>query len=363
MGLQEFIDDIKRYKDRLDDSANLDGFIAEVREKLGAEKLIAETAKTTDYLKAIEVELFGKKGLISLIRKGIPKAAPEMRKEVGRALNELANIYESAFREVSDRLTAEEKRARLSAERVDVTMPGRRPRLGHAHPIATITDEVAAIFQGMGFAVAEGPEVELDYYNFETLNMPKDHPARDMQDTFYVSDEVLLRTHTSPVQVRVMKNKKPPIQIIAPGKVYRCDADVTHTPMFHQVEGLMVDKGINFGHLKGVLDVFVTQMFGAGTATRFRPSFFPFTEPSAEVDIQCVICGGSGCRVCKTTGWLEIMGAGMVDPEVFKAVGYDPEEYSGFAFGMGIERIAMLKYGIDDIRLYYENDYRFLRQF
>ncbi len=215
----------------------------------------------------------------------------------------------------------------------------------------------------MGFSVEEGPEIELDYYNFEALNIPKDHPARDMQDTFYISEEIVLRTHTSPVQIRVMESRKPPLRFIAPGKVYRCDADITHTPMFHQVEGLMVDKDINFSHLKGILEAFLQKMFGSDTPVRFRPSYFPFTEPSAEVDIGCILCSGTGCRVCKGSGWLEVLGAGMVNPVVFENVGYDPEEYSGFAFGMGIERITMLKYSIDDIRLFYENDIRFLRQF
>jgi phenylalanyl-tRNA synthetase alpha chain len=224
-------------------------------------------------------------------------------------------------------------------------------------------EEVVSIFERMGFEVAEGPEVETDYYNFEALNIPKNHPARDMQDTFYISDDVVLRTHTSPVQIRVMEKLKPPVKIIAPGRVYRNDSDVSHTPMFHQIEGLLVDEHVTFGDLKGVLTEFVRLVFGEGIGVRFRPSFFPFTEPSAEVDMQCMICDGKGCRVCKDTGWLEILGCGMVDPEVFKSVGYDSSKYSGFAFGMGIERITMLKFGINDIRLFFENDVRFLRQF
>jgi phenylalanyl-tRNA synthetase alpha chain len=224
-------------------------------------------------------------------------------------------------------------------------------------------DEVISIFTFMGFEVAEGPEIESDYYNFEALNIPKDHPARDMQDTFYITDDIVLRTHTSPVQIRTMEKESPPVRIIAPGKVYRCDSDISHTPMFHQVEGLFVDEGISFAHLKGILKIFVHEVFGRDTALRFRPSFFPFTEPSAEVDVQCVICKGKGCRLCSNSGWLEILGAGMVDPEVFKSVNYDSEKWTGFAFGMGIERIAMLKYGIDDIRLFFENDLRFLKQF
>ncbi len=248
-------------------------------------------------------------------------------------------------------------------EQFDVTIPGRRPLRGRLHPVTQISLEISKIFNSLGFAIVEGPEVELDYYNFEALNIPKDHPARDMQDTFYISDDVVLRTHTSPLQVRVMEKRRPPLRIIAPGRTYRCDSDATHTPMFHQVEGLMVGEDISFGDLKGILTIFVHQMFGADVALRFRPSFFPFTEPSAEVDIECVMCRGQGCRVCSQTGWLEILGSGMVDPEVFKMVGYDPDKVTGFAFGMGIERIAMLKFGIDDLRLFFENDLRFLRQF
>jgi phenylalanyl-tRNA synthetase alpha chain len=244
-----------------------------------------------------------------------------------------------------------------------VTLPGREPARGHFHPITQVLEEICQIFERMGFRIVKGPNVELDYYNFEALNLPKDHPARDMQDTFYISDNVVLRTHTSPMQVRVMESQPPPVSIISPGKAYRRDSDVSHTPMFHQVEGLLVDKGITLGDLKGTLTAFVHHMFGRNTGLRFRPSFFPFTEPSAEVDIQCVICQGKGCRTCSNTGWLEILGSGMVDPEVYRFVGYDPEIYSGFAFGMGIERIAMLKYGIDDIQHFFKNDMRFLRQF
>jgi len=251
----------------------------------------------------------------------------------------------------------------VAQERVDITLPGTLLPQGRLHPITQVMEEMVDIFVGMGFQVVEGPQVELDYYNFEALNIPRDHPARDMHDTFYFSRDVVLRTHTSPVQVRVMETQRPPVQIIAPGAVYRRDSDVSHTPMFHQVEGLLVDEGISFAHLRGVLTLFVHRMFGDEVGLRFRPSFFPFTEPSAEVDIACVICKGIGCRVCGGTGWLEILGAGMVHPEVFRAVGYDPEEVTGFAFGMGIERIALLKYGINDIRLFFANDLRFLRQF
>jgi phenylalanyl-tRNA synthetase alpha chain len=230
-------------------------------------------------------------------------------------------------------------------------------------PITQVMEEITAIFMGLGFQVEEGPEIETDYYNFEALNIPKDHPARDMQDTFYVEGEMVLRTHTSPVQIHVMENREPPLRIIAPGKVYRCDSDVSHTPMFHQIEGLMIDKNISFSHLKGIMNIFLQEVFGKDTKVRFRPSFFPFTCPSAEVDIQCVMCGGKGCRVCSQTGWLEILGCGMVDPAVLKFVDYDSEKWTGFAFGLGIERISMLKYGINDIRLFFENDLRFLKQF
>ncbi|MFQ5354455.1 MAG: phenylalanine--tRNA ligase subunit alpha, partial [Thermodesulfobacteriota bacterium] len=256
-------------------------------------------------------------------------------------------------------------REKLGAESIDITLPGRKPYSAKLHPLTTIMIEVEDIFTGLGFSIAEGPELELDYYNFEALNIPRDHPARDMQDTFYISNDLLLRTHTSPVQVRVMEAGAPPLRVIAPGTVYRRDSDVTHTPMFHQVEGFMVGSNITFSNLKAVLTHFLETLFGEKVAVRFRPSFFPFTEPSAEVDIQCVICGGTGstCRVCKATGWLEILGAGMIHPNVFKAVGYDAAEVSGFAFGLGIERIAMLKFGIDDIRLFFENDLRFITQF
>ncbi len=251
----------------------------------------------------------------------------------------------------------------LLRERIDVTLPGRGVRHGSLHPVTQVREEICRIFAGLGFSVVEGPEVELDYYNFEALNIPKDHPARDMQDTFYIEDNIVLRTHTSPVQVRIMEKTKPPVRILSPGRVYRRDSDISHTPMFHQIEGLLVDRGVTFGDLKGVLTAFLKQVFGEETALRFRPSFFPFTEPSAEVDIRCVMCSGRGCRVCGQSGWLEILGSGMVDPEVFKNVGYDPEEFTGFAFGLGLERIAMLKFGISDIRLFFENDMRFLEQF
>jgi len=311
-------------------------------------------------LDGLRVAYLGRKGELTRLFKQLAQAAPEDRPGLGKVLNEAKEHLEGLLNDALQRAKAAEAGA---VDRVDVTLPGRRPLRGRLHPITQVALEIEAIFHRLGFETVEGPEVELDYYNFEALNIPKDHPARDMQDTFYVSEDVVLRTHTSPIQVRTMEKRRPPIRVIAPGKAYRCDSDVTHTPMFHQVEGLMVGENISFGDLKGILTVFVQQMFGPHVGLRFRPSFFPFTEPSAEVDIQCVMCRGSGCRVCSQSGWLEILGSGMVDPEVFRMVGYDPEQITGFAFGMGIERIAMLKFGIDDLRLFFENDLRFLSQF
>jgi len=285
------------------------------------------------------------------------------RREVGRRANQIKEELESRIEETLLRIQEQERKKALEKEKIDVTLPGRRIPFGKKHPITRTLDEIIDIFSRLGFEVVEGPEVELDYYNFEALNIPKGHPAREMQATFFISEEVVLRTHTSPVQVRTMETRRPPVRVICPGAVYRCDSDPTHSPMFHQVEGLLVDRGITFSDLKGVLTVFVHQMFGEETKLRFRPSFFPFTEPSAEIDIECFICGGKGCGVCSNTGWLEILGSGMVDPAVYSFVNYDPEEVTGFAFGMGIERIAMLKFGINDIRLFFTNDLRFLKQF
>ena len=307
--------------------------------------------------------VLGRKGELTGILRGLKNLAPEERGRIGQ----LANVIKAGLEEEFDRREAflrdEAELELLASEFVDVTLPGRRSIPGRTHILHRVTAELVDIFNGLGFQLAEGPEVELDYYNFEALNIPKDHPARDMQDTFYFSENVVLRTHTSPVQIRTMEKQKPPVRVICPGKVYRRDADITHSPMFMQIEGLWVDKGISFSDLKGVLTAFVHEYFGEKVGLRFRPSFFPFTEPSAEVDIQCVICGGSGCRTCSSTGWLEILGSGMVDPELYRFVDYDPEIYTGFAFGMGIERVAMLKYGIPDIRSFYENDMRFLTQF
>ena len=321
-----------------------------------------ELERITDLegLERFRIQYLGKKGLLSSLVRKMGELPPEKRPEVGKLANRVKQDLTLAFERAREGLQSDQGRKTFF---LDLTLPGRQPLRGHMHPISQVLGQMCDILMKMGFRVAEGPNVELDYYNFEALNIPKDHPARDMQDTFYISENVVLRTHTSPMQVRVMEKTQPPVSIIAPGTVYRRDSDVSHTPMFHQVEGLLVDRGVTFGDLKGTLTSFVHQMFGKGTALRFRPSFFPFTEPSAEVDIQCIICGGKGCRTCSQTGWLEILGSGMVDPAVYGFVDYDPEIYSGFAFGIGIERIAMLKFGIDDIQLFFRNDMRFLRQF
>lgn len=309
------------------------------------------------------VKYLGRKGAVPSLLTEMGSLNAEHRPQIGRQINELKTALTEQIDRCVEDLAKNSEKAAMAKERIDITLPGRATLPGHRHPVRQAMDAVVDIFTGMGFSVFEGPEIETDYYNFEALNVPKDHPARDMQDTFYLGGDFLLRTHTSPVQIHVMENYKPPVFMIAPGVVYRRDSDVSHSPMFHQVEGLMVDTDITFGDLKGVLTTFCRKIFGEQRGVRFRPSFFPFTEPSAEVDISCVICGGSGCRVCKMTGWMEILGCGMVDPEVFRAVKYDPKKVTGFAFGMGIERIAMLLYGINDIRLFYENDLRFLEQF
>lgn len=323
-------------------------------------------ARTESDLLNVKGRYFGKKGAISEFLKDVTSLSLEDRKRIGQAANEARKELEAAFESRLAEVRETERRAREGLERLDVTLPGRSPAVGSRHPIARTMAEIIAVFQRLGFSVRGGPEVEKDYYNFEALNIPKDHPARDMQDTFYVDwpgGDFVLRTHTSPIQVRTMESMQPPVRVIAPGAVYRCDSDITHSPMFHQVEGFAVDRDITMADLKGLLTEFCRMMFGPGKPLRFRPSFFPFTEPSAEVDIQCVICGGSGCRVCKESGWLEILGCGMIDPAVYGFVGYDPEVYTGFAFGMGVERIAMLRHGISDIRLFFENDIRFLSQF
>jgi phenylalanyl-tRNA synthetase alpha chain len=311
----------------------------------------------------IRVKVLGKKGSLTQLMKQLGSFSEAERREIGKKANQVKGDLESRIEKALSDIRDREKNEALQKERIDVTLPGRRIPLGKRHPITQTWEEIVDIFTRLGFEVVEGPEVELDYYNFEALNIPKGHPAREMQATFFISDEVVLRTHTSPVQVRTMEKKQPPVRVICPGVVYRCDSDPTHSPMFHQVEGLLVDRGITFADLKGVLTAFVRQMFGEGTRLRFRPSFFPFTEPSAEIDIECFICKGKGCGVCSNTGWLEILGSGMVDPAVYRFVNYDPEEVTGFAFGLGIERIAMLKFGINDIRLFFSNDLRFLKQF
>ena len=322
-----------------------------------------DSATSAPELQQLKVKYTGKKGLVTAKLKLLSEIPSDERPAYGKTVNELREFIEREIGMRETRLKDLSLARQMSAEAIDVTLPGKYISPGKMHPISRVLQEIIEIFVSMGFETEVGPEVELDYYNFEALNIPKDHPARDMQDTFYISDDVILRTHTSPVQVRTMEKSKPPLKFIAPGKVYRCDADVSHTPMFHQVEGLMVDTDIAFSDLKGVLEIFVRRMFTKDTPVRFRPSFFPFTEPSAEVDIGCILCSGAGCRVCKGTGWLEVLGSGMVHPHVFEMAGYDPEIYTGFAFGMGVERLTMLKYGIDDIRMFYENDIRFLRQF
>ncbi|MDJ0987277.1 MAG: phenylalanine--tRNA ligase subunit alpha [Desulfobacterales bacterium] len=318
------------------------------------------TATDRQAVEDIRVRYLGRKGVITQFLRNISNLPAEQRPSAGQQANQVKHLLEKACKETAQKL---ESTAKAAEAGIDVSLPGRPAPSGSTHPITQINQRICDIFTQMGFDIAEGPEVELDYYNFEALNFPKDHPARDMQDTFFVSDDIVLRTHTSPLQIRTMEKQQPPVRIIMPGKVYRCDSDLTHTPMFHQVEGLLVDENVSFGDLKGTLTAFVHQMFDEQTSLRFRPGFFPFTEPSAEVDILCVMCRGKGCRVCSRTGWLEILGSGMVHPALYENVGYDADRYTGFAFGMGVDRIAMLKFGIDDIRKFFENDVRFLSQY
>lgn len=323
-----------------------------------------QQADTLARLEELRIQYLGKKGELTAVMKGMGKLSPQERPVIGQLANEVRGEIEQALEARKSVLEAEAETAKLQEETIDVTMPGRRRPKGKKHPLTTVLDDLKEIFIGMGFSIVEGPDVELDYYNFEALNIPKDHPARDTQDTFYINDNVVLRSQTSPVQVRTMEQQKPPIRIIAPGRVYRSDAvDATHSPVFHQIEGLVVDKNITMADLKGTLEVFVKKLYGEDTRLRFRPHHFPFTEPSAEVDISCFNCGGKGCRICKGEGWIEILGCGMVHPRVLRNCGIDPEEYSGFAFGIGLERITMFRYDIDDLRLYFENDVRFLEQF
>lgn len=334
-------------------------------EKIKAQAMQAlESVSDLKLLDELRVKYLGKKGELTAVLRGMGALSPEERPKIGALANQVREQIEEKLQSKIDELSAKLQNEKLKAEEIDVTIPGRRRETGKLHPLSTVLNQVKDIFIGMGFSIAEGPDVELDYYNFEALNIPKNHPARDTQDTFYINENVLLRTQTSPVQVRVMEQTKPPIRVIAPGRVYRSDAvDATHSPLFHQIEGLVVDKGITMGDLKGTLEVFAKALYGEGAKIRFRPHHFPFTEPSAEVDVSCFVCNGTGCNVCKGEGWIEILGAGMVHPKVLANCGIDPDVYSGFAFGMGLERIAMRRYDIDDLRLFFDNDLRFLKQF
>ena len=335
----------------------------EILQKIRSEALERINSADAD-LEALRVRYLGKKGELTAVLRGMAGLSPDERPVVGQLANKVRAEIENAIAERTAVQKQKALEAQLLAERVDVTAPGAAPAIGHNHPLTVVRRDLEEIFLGLGFSIAEGPEVEYDYYNFQALNIPENHPARDTQDTFYITDNILLRSQTSPVQVRVMEKQKPQIRIVSPGRVYRSDdVDATHSPLFHQFEGLVVDRGITMGDLKGMLELFAKNMFGADTRIRFRPHHFPFTEPSAEVDVSCFACGGKGCRLCKGEGWIEILGAGMVHPHVLSGCGIDPEEYSGFAFGLGIERIALLKYHIDDMRLLYENDIRFISQF
>lgn len=325
-------------------------------------RLVRE-AQDLEALNQLRVRYLGKKGEITAFLKGMGQLSAEERPIIGAMANEVKNEIEGLVESRMTVLADAERVKRILEEEIDITLPGSVVKYGHTHPITTVFAELKRIFIGMGFDVAEGPEIEREYYNFEALNIPKWHPARDMQDSFYITEEILLRTHTSPVQVRTMQKGELPIRIVAPGRVYRVDLDATHSPVFYQIEGLVVDKNISLANLKETLNLMVKGIFGEDRKTRLRPSYFPFTEPSAEVDVSCILCNGAGCRLCKGSGWLEIGGAGMVHPRVLEMSGIDPEEYSGFAFGMGIDRLAMLKYGLVDIRHVYENDLRFLKQF
>ncbi|WP_101912123.1 phenylalanine--tRNA ligase subunit alpha [Megasphaera vaginalis (ex Bordigoni et al. 2020)] len=326
-----------------------------------------QLAKTTTLqdVQDIRVRYLGKKGELTSIMKELKTLSPEERPKVGQLVNTARGLIEEELRKKTEEVKEKALAERLRSEKIDITLPGRRPVMGHEHPLHSTKRLMEKAFLQMGFSIVEGPEIEDDYYNFQCLNFPDDHPARDMQDSMYITDKILLRTHTSPMQARTLQAHRPnePVKVIVPGKVYRWDYDATHSPVFHQMEGLIVDENIRFSDLKGMLEDFLREIFGSQTKVRFRASFFPFTEPSAEVDISCVMCGGKGCRVCSHTGWLEILGCGMVHPNVLRLNGYDPEKVTGFAFGMGVERIAMLKYGIDDLRLFYEDDMRFLNQF
>lgn len=323
-----------------------------------------EEAASLQELDAVRVKYLGKKGELTAVLKTMGKLSPEERPKVGQMANEVREVITAGIDRRNELLKAAQQELKLKAETIDVTLPGTKVEIGHRHPLSIVLDEVKEIFLGMGFEVVGGPEVEWDYYNFEALNIPKDHPARDTQDTFYITENMLLRTQTSGVQIRTMENKKPPIRMIAPGRVFRSDAvDATHSPLFHQIEGMAIDEGITMGDLKGTLETFAKKLYGEQTKIRLRPHHFPFTEPSCEIDVSCFKCGGCGCSMCKGEGWIEILGGGMVHPKVLRTGGIDPDKYSGFAFGVGLERIAMFRFGLDDMRLLYENDVRFLDQF
>ncbi len=339
-----------------------------MKEKLDEiKKLIEESIKSAVDLKDLEetkVKFLGKKGELTAILKNMGQVAPEERPKIGQMVNDVRIFSEDLLEKTKESITAKQIKLKLMSEKIDVTMPSKSSEIGHKHPMTIVIDDIKNIFIGMGYQIAEGPEIEKEYYNFEALNIPENHPARDEQDTFYIGNGMLLRTQTSPVQVREMEKNELPIRVIAPGRVFRSDeVDATHSPVFHQLEGLVIDKGITMGDLKGALAVFAKELLGEETKVRFRPHHFPFTEPSAEMDVTCFVCGGSGCRVCKDSGWIELLGCGMVHPKVLKMSGIDPEIYSGFAFGMGVERVAMQRYGISDLRLMYENDINFLKQF
>ncbi len=332
--------------------------------KILEEVALLQPPPDLESLNEIRLKYLGKKGSVTSLSRGMRGLPPEMKPEAGKLLGEARQRLENFIGASEKRIKQETVQREIESEFFDVTLPATQPSFGSRHPISIVMDEIVEIFISLGFQIEEGPEIENDHYNFESLNFPPEHPARDMQDTFQISGlPLLLRTHTSPVQIRSMEKYRPPLSVIAPGKVFRCDADVTHSPMFHQIEGFTVDEKVTFGELKGTLDLFIHRLYGPKTKTRFRPSYFPFTEPSAEMDVSCATCGGAGCRICKQTGWLEILGCGMIHPNVLRAVNVDPDKWNGFAFGLGIERIAMRRYGIGDIRLLFENDTRFLRQF
>lgn len=337
-------------------SATLEEILAQSLQEL-------EEAKGLDSLDQVRVRYFGKKGLFTLQMKELVSLDQEQRRTVGHLINQAKDLFQAKLDSRKTLLEQAELEARLASERIDVSLPGRGQTIGGLHPVTTTLRRITKIFSSVGFRVVDGPEIEDDYHNFEALNIPAHHPARAMHDTFYFDAHTVLRTHTSPVQIRVMESEQPPLKVIAPGRVYRCDSDITHTPMFHQVEGFLVDTDVSFADLKGLIYEFLRAFFETDIQVRFRPSYFPFTEPSAEVDIECVMCHGEGCRVCSQTGWLEVMGCGMIHPEVFKAVNISNDVYSGYAFGMGVERLAMLRYGINDLRLFFENDLKFLEQF